>query len=152
MPLRKPAEHPPRRRILIAWNDSAAALRLQHLLGELGYRVVGPAGSCEEAERLIRPTLAVRPAVDGALVHAALPDAAEIADRMAGEAVPLVWLAPDGGAILPAMHAHAPILERPFDRAALVAAIEQAERHEAARRSYPIPPPQAAWPRVFPQL
>lgn len=152
MPLHKPAEHPPRRRVLVAWNDSTAALRLQRLLGELGYRMIGPAGSRDEAERLIRRPLAARPAVDVALVHVALPEAAEIADRLAGEAVPLVWMMPDRGVVLPAMHAHAPILERPLDRAALAAAIEEAERHEAARRQYPIPPPQAAWPRIFPQL
>ena len=146
------SQDPPRRRILVAWNDSEAALQLQRLLVELGYRVVGPAGSVEEAERLIAPPLALEPSLHCALVHVGLPDATRVADRLADKAVPLVWLVPDADAVLPAAHAHAPILDRPFDRAALVSAIEEAERHHLARRFYPVPPPQAAWPRIFPQL
>jgi hypothetical protein len=137
---------------LVAWNDPAPALQLQRLLCELGYRVVGPAGSREEVERLIAPPLAVRAPVDCALVHAELPKAGEIASCLADARLPLVWLAPDCGAVLPAAHTNAPILDRPFDRAAIVEAIEEAERRHAGRCLYRVPPPQAVWPRVFPQL
>jgi len=152
LPLRTIAQDPPPRRILAAWKDSEAALRLQRLLVELGYRVVGPANSAEEAERLMAPPVAVEPSLDCALVHVELPDATRVADRLADKVVPLVWLVPDADSVLPAAHAHAPILDRPFDRAPLVMAIEEAERHYLARRFYPVPPPQAAWPRIFPQL
>lgn len=152
LPLRTAAQDPPRRRILVAWNDPEAALQLQRLLVEVGYHVVGPASSGEEAERLIAPPLALQRSLHCALVHVGLPDATRVADRLADKAVPLVWLVPHADAVLPAAHAHAPILDRPFDRAALVMAIEEAERHYVARRFYPVPPPQAAWPRIFPQL
>lgn len=152
LPLRTTTQDPPRRRILVAWNDSEAALQLQRLLVEVGYRVVGAAVSGEEAEQLIAPPLALQPSPHCALVHVGFPDATRVADRLAEKTVPLVWLVPDADAVLPAAHAHAPILDRPFDRAALVMAIEEAERHYLARRFYPVPPPQAAWPRIFPQL
>ena len=152
LPAQKAAGDPPRARILIAWNDTEAALRLQRLLRELEYAVIGPAGGRDEVERLIaHPGLARRP-IDVALVHAGLPDAAAIADRLAADSVALVWLAPDRDAALPTEHASAPILDRPFDRRALLAAIDEAERQRAGRRWYPTPPPQSAWPRIFPQL
>jgi hypothetical protein len=108
--------------------------------------------SREEAERLIAPPSALPPSLHCALVHVGLPNSARIADRLADKAVPLVWLARDADAVLPAAHAHAPILDRPFDRAAVLTTIAEAERHYLARRFYPVPPPQTAWPRVFPQL
>jgi hypothetical protein len=151
-PVREAPEDPSRRRVLVAWSDPAPALHLQRLLRELGYRVVGPAGSRDEAERLIMPPLAGRPRVDCALVHVELPEAVDIANRLVDADVPLVWIVPDRGALLPAEHARAPVLDRPFDRAALAAAIEEARRRQAARHLYAVPPPQAIWPRVFPQL
>jgi hypothetical protein len=151
-PTQKAADDPPRARVLLAWGDTEAALRLQRLLRDMDYAVVGPAGSPEEVERLIMRRAAVGRPVDCALVHVGLADAAAIADRLDEEAVPLVWLVPDCDAVLPQAHAHAPILDRPFDRAALVAAIDEAARRQASRRLYALPPPQAAWPRIFPQL
>jgi hypothetical protein len=150
-PVRKTAIDPPRARLLIAWDEAAAALRLQRLLRELDYAVVGPIASRNEAERLIvRST--VRCPVDCALLHVCLPGAATIADRLTAESVPFVWLVSDRDAVLPGAHAHAPILDRPFDRAALLAAMDAAERQQASHRLYRTPPPQAVWPRVFPQL
>ncbi len=151
LPMQKAASDPPRARILIAWGDAASALRLQRLLRELDYAVVGPAATSEEAVQLIARST-VRSPLDCALVHVGLPGAAVIADRLAAEAVPLAWLVPDPDAVLPAAHAHAPVLDRPFDRVALVEALDAAERHQASRRLYRTLPPQAAWPRVFPQL
>jgi hypothetical protein len=121
--LRTIAQDSPRRRILVAWNDSEAALQLQRLLVEMGYCVVGPAGSGEAAERLIAPPLTLQPLLHCALVHVGLPDATRVPDRLADKAVPLVWLVSDADAVLPAAHAHAPILDRSFDSAALVMAI-----------------------------
>lgn len=152
LPLQTAADDPPHSRVLVAWGDAEAALRLQRLLRELGHAVVGPAGSADEVEKLISRRSSVGRPVDCALVHAALPDASVVADRLEEEGVPLIWLVPDGEAVLPSDHAHAPILDRPFDRAALIAAIDEASRRQANRRLYAVPPPQAAWPRTFPQL
>jgi hypothetical protein len=152
LPLKGEADDPPRGRILVAWSDAEAAIRLQCLLRELGYAVVGPAGSREEVEALVaRPAAARRP-LDCALVHLGLPGASEIADRLAGQLIPLVWLAPGAETVLPLGHAHAPVVDRPFDRSALLAAIDEATKRGVVQRLYPVPPPQAAWPRIFPQL
>lgn len=151
LPMQKAAGDPPRARILIAWDDAASALRLQRLLRELDYAVVGPTASRDEAEQLVARS-AVRCPIDCALVHVGLPWAAAIADQLADQSVPFVWLLPDRDAVLPAAHSHVPVLDRPLDRAALVAAIDAAERQQASRRLYRTLPPQAAWPRVFPQL
>ena len=151
VPIQRSASDPPRARVLIAWDDTAAALRLQRLLRELDYAVVGPAASRDEAEQLIaKSTVPCR--LDCALVRVGLPGATEIADRLTTESVPFVWLVPELDAALPATHSHVPILDRPFDRVALVAAMDEAGRQQASRLLYRTPPPQAAWPRVFPQL
>jgi len=151
-PLQTGAYDPPRGRVLIASNDTAVALEVQRLLRQLDYAVVGPASCRDDVERLIaRPGIVGR-RIDCALVSVGLPEAERIADRLAEELVPLVWLASDCDAVLPAAHAHAPVLDRPSDRAALAAAIDKAERQRAGRRRYPTPPPQSAWPRIFPQL
>jgi hypothetical protein len=151
LPAQKAAGDPPRARILIAWDDCAAALRLQRLLHELDYATVGPVASSDEVEQLVARA-AGRRWIDCALVHVGLPDAPAIADRLTVESVPFVWLVPDCDAVLPAEHSHAPVLDRPFDRVALVAAMDAAERQQVGNRLYRTPPPQAAWPRVFPQL
>lgn len=151
LPMQKAADDPPRARILIAWDDDDAALRLQRLLRELDYAVVGPIASLDEADQLIARSTVGSP-IDCALVDVGLPWGAAIADRLAAKSVPLVWLVPDRDAVLPAEHSHAPVLDRPFDRAALVSAIDMAERQQVGSRLYRTPPPQAAWPRVFPQL
>jgi len=151
LPIQKAANDPPRARVLIAWDDVPAALRLQRLLRELDYAVVGPTASRQEAEQLIARST-IRCPIDCALLQIGMPGATSIADGLAAESVPFVWLVPDCDAVLPPEHAHAPVLDRPFDRAALIAAIDEAERQQASRRLYRTPPPQTAWPRVFPQL
>ena len=150
-PLQTGADDPPRGRVLIVWDDAAAALELQRRLRELDYAVVGPAGCRDDVERLTARPAGLRRPIDCALVSVGMPEAERIADRLAEESVPLVWLASDGEAVLPVAHAHAPVLDRPGDRAALAAAIAEAERQRAGRRWYPTSPPQA-WPRLFPQL
>ncbi len=149
--LQTAADDPPRRHVLVAWNDTEATLQLQRLLRELDYRVVGPAASRAEAERLIASPGVVR-SLDCALVHIGLLDAPRLADRLIEQALPLVWLLPSCDPVLPAAHPHAPILERPFDRAALAAAIDEADRSCRSGRLYATLPPQPVWPRVFPQM
>lgn len=152
LPVHKGAADPPRARILLAWGDTESALRLQRLLRDMDYIVAGPAGSPDEVERLIEHRASVGRAIDCALVHVGLADAATIADRVDEAEVPLVWLVPHVDSVLPSAHADAPILDRPLDRAALIAAIDAASRRQATRRLYVVPPPQVAWPRIFPQL
>src|SRR4051794_35702854 len=51
--LHKAAGDLPARHTLVVEDDAIAALEVQQLLRECGYRVVGPAASAEEAQRLI---------------------------------------------------------------------------------------------------
>ena len=145
-------EDPPRDRILMASTDAAAALEVERLLREAGYRLIGPAGSLAEVERLVQRPAMPRPAINCALVDLDLPDAAAVAERLAGEAVPLVWLTSHGAAVLPPHQSHAPVLPMPADRSALLAAIDTAMRQAGRAGFYPVPPPQPVWPRIFPSL
>jgi hypothetical protein len=145
------ADDPPRGRVLLVSQDPATVLEMQRVLRDVGYRALGPAGSMEEAERLVARRVRHGCAIDCALVDLSLPDAGRLAGMLADEDISFVWLAPRAGAVV--LPAHAPILRAPLDRDALANAIEAALRSGPAGRSaYPLPPPQRAWPRVFPQL
>jgi CheY-like chemotaxis protein len=149
VPLQKAADDPPRGWVLLAEDDAASAREAQRLLRESGYRVLGPAASTAEANRLI--DRALRPLSCG-LLDLDMDDADSIADRLAARDIPVVWLLPTANAALPSAHAAAPVLHRPFGRDALIDALEMARQQGARQRYYVTPPPQAAWPRVFPQL
>ena len=156
-PLRLPvvglADDPPRARILVVEHDASVALCLQGLLREAGYRVVGPAASIEEAERLT-----AHGRIDGAVidlqVHGAVPMA--LADHLADRGIPFVWLTDVPSAPLPKAHADVPSVTKSCAPESLIDALERAmSRKGTALRQqswYPVPPPQPVWPRVFPQL
>jgi hypothetical protein len=146
------AADPPRGRVLVASQTPTAALEVQRLLCGLGYRVVGPAGSPDEAKRLLDRCARRGGRVDCALVEWDLPDAAFLAGQLADEEIPFLWLAPDIAAVPPPGYANTPVLRPPFDGRALLAAVDEARRQAAGNRLYSLPPPQPVWPRVFPQL
>jgi hypothetical protein len=133
--------------VLLVEADPLGALRLQRLLGDVGYCTVGPASCAEEAMRLIE---CCRRPLSAALLNSELADAPTIADRLTARSIPIVWLVQTADAALPAAHANAPVLHRPFDRRGVLDAIDRASRPQ--HTIYVTPPPQAVWPRVFPQL
>ena len=147
--LQKAAGEPPRGHVLLAAGEAETVLELQRLLAQSGYRVVGPAASPEETNRLIGR--APQPLSCG-LLEVDLVDSASIADRLSARGVPIVWLASAANTVLPSEHAAAPIVYRPFSRDDLSEAVETSIRHHACRSVYVTPLPQAAWPRIFPQL
>jgi CheY-like chemotaxis protein len=149
VPLQKAAEDPPRGYVLLADGHATSALEAQGLLREAGYRVLGPATCAAEALRLIERA---RVPLSCGLLDLELGDAPSIADRLAARDIPVVWLVSTANIPLPSDHAAAPTLHRPFSRDALVEALEMASHQGARQRYYVTPPPQAAWPRVFPQL
>lgn len=149
IPLQKAADDPPRGHVLVIEPDPLAALDLQRLLRDEGYRVVGPAISAEEATRLLDR---IRHPMSAALLNSEAADAGLMADRLTARAIPFVWVVPAANAALPSAHAAAPVLQRPFDREEFTEALEQANRQSPRRTVYVTPPPQAVWPRVFPQL
>lgn len=147
--LQKAAGGPAGLHVLVIEEDAVAALELQRLLRDCGYRVVGPAASPEEAQRLM--ARGHRP-IDCALLGAGVPGGADIADDLAARGVPVLWVAADGSDALSGDRSDEPVLHRPFGRREITDAIERSIRQAASRRMYATPPPQPSWPRVFPQL
>ena len=147
--LQKAAGEPPRGRILVAAGEAGTALELQRFLAQSGYRVVGPAASAAETNRLIERA---RQPLSCGLLDVDLLDSAAIADRLAARGVPIVWLASAANAVLPSAHTAAPLVYKPILRGDLIEAVETSIRNHACRSVYVTPPPQAAWPRIFPQL
>jgi len=150
--LQKAGEEPPRGRILVVEEDAATALPLQRLLRRLGYRVIGPAGSAIEAGHMMEGTPLQWP-IDCALVSAGLEHAAHVAYRLRRRGIPIAWIVPRGVStpVLPAA-TDEPVLRTPIDRATLSSAVARVIGRLGTSSSYPKPPPQEAWPRVFPQL
>jgi hypothetical protein len=152
MPPQESAEEPPRGRVMILEDDAVAALSLQRLLLEAGYRPVGPACEANEAERLLDRTPTHWP-ITCALLNVGIAGADRIAERLVARGAPVVWTVPRGfTAFHPNAAPDAPTLDLPSGRDALLDAMTTAVRRLARPRVYVTPPPQAAWPRVFPQL
>jgi CheY-like chemotaxis protein len=145
-------EEPPRGRILVVEKDVSAALALQKLLRDLGYRVIGPAGSALEASQLMERTPVQWP-IDCALLSARLEDAAHVAYTLRGRGIPIAWVVPRGAStpVIPAT-ADEPVLRMPIDRDTLFSTVDRVLGRFGRSSSYPKPPPQEAWPRIFPQL
>lgn len=144
------ADDPPRGRILIVADRAPLTLQLQRILRDAGYRAVGPVASAEEAERL-----ADRRRLDAALVDAQLENgrADEVADWLAQRGTRLVWLTDALDKEMPRRLRSSPAVAKPVDGQSLVGALEDAlSSGRQGGGFYPVPPPQQAWPRVFPQL
>jgi CheY-like chemotaxis protein len=113
----------PQRRVLVVVDDAIVALDLQRLLYGAGYRVVGPATTVAEIQRLIQ-----RGAIDCAILdldierRTPLP----IADLLAFADVPFVYLTTGVLGWVPSRHRRTPVVEKPFTREALLTAVEKA--------------------------
>jgi hypothetical protein len=138
-------DDPPRGRVLLATTNAPAALEIQRMLRDVGYRLVGPATSVKEVERLLKRTASGR-RIDCAVVDLGLCEASAVAELMAVERIPLVFLA---SPLNDTAQGDGPVVHMPCDPKTLVTAIDTATRRN---RPYPVPPPQPVWPRVFPQL
>src|SRR3954471_21308314 len=109
----------PQGKVLMAVDDAIMALDLQRLLHEAGYRVVGPATTVAEIQRMIQ-----RGDIDCAIVdldvdrRAPLP----IADLLAFAGVPFVYLTTGALGPVPSRHRQRPVVEKPFTRESLLAA------------------------------
>lgn len=150
LPVAGLADDPPRGRILVVEDEALLVLDLQRLLREGGYRAVGPVVSIEEAERFI----AQHP-IDATVLDAQLRGCETVADGLAYRGVPFVWLTNTARDELPKAHAGVPAVAKSCVREKLIGVLEQvmSQRRNMGRViRYPVPPPQSAWPRVFPQL
>lgn len=123
------------RRVLVVEDEAIVAMLVEDGLAEAGAEVLGPAGSVEEALRLIEAAV-TEGGLSGAVLDIALEGlgVAPVADRLAALGVPFLfatgWAANDG---LAGGHA-APVLHKPFGPHALVAAVAALTR---ARREDP---------------
>jgi len=144
------ADDPPRGRILVVGDQPSLVLDVQRILRDAGYRAVGPAGSPEEADRLIG-----RGPVDGAVIDLKLARGDGVADRLAHEGIPFVWLTDGLFDAIPWKPGFMPAVTKSAIGKDLISALERAlsSGTRPDRGSfYPVPPPQEVWPRVFPQL
>ena len=145
------AADPPRGKVLIVEDEALVALDLQRMLGDAGFRAVGPATTLADIQRLIG-----RGAIDCAILdldvdrRAPLP----IADLLAFADVPFVFLTTGSRRLVPAQHRHRPVVEKPFSHAALLAAVDKAtDRRRAANDNLLHDGTRALpWPRVYPPL
>jgi DNA-binding NtrC family response regulator len=140
----------PQGKVLVVVEDAIMALDLQRLLHEAGYRVVGPATNVVEIQRMIQ-----RGDIDCAILdldvdrRAPLP----IADLLAFADVPFVYLTTGVLGPVPSLHRQRPVVEKPFTREVLLAAVEKAmakQRQVANDNRWlggVVP-----WPRVYPPL
>ena len=142
----------PHGKVLVVVDDAIMALDLQRLLHEAGYRVVGPATTVAEIQRLIE-----RGDIDCAILdldidrRAPLP----IADLLAFADVPFVYLTTGVLGPVPPRHKHRPVVEKPFTRDSLLAAIEKAlakPREVANDNRWPASATVVPWARVYPPI
>ncbi|GEP60468.1 response regulator [Reyranella soli] len=142
----------PQGKVLVVVDDAIMALDLQRLLHEAGYRVVGPATTVAEIQRMIQ-----RGDIDCAILdldidrRAPLP----IADLLAFADVPFIYLTTGVLGPVPSRHKQRPVVEKPFTREILLAAIGKAmerRRQVANDNRWPAGGSAVPWERVYPPI
>lgn len=141
----------PRGKILLVEPQAMVALDLQRILREAGYRVVGPASTVAEVERLM-----ARGSIDCAVVDLDLdaPSAIDSADLLVQSGIPVVFLSGASLDELPERHRGSPLVDKPYTGATLLTALTRAISPGSDESGiwYPLSSPSISWPRVFPQL
>mgnify|MGYP001028137327 CR=1 FL=1 len=140
----------PQGKVLVAVDDALTALDLQRVLHDAGFRVVGPASTVTDIQRMIQ-----RGDIDCAILDADVDRKAPlpVADLLAFADIPFVYLATAVLAPLPWRHRHRPVVGKPFSRDVLIAAVEKAmARSREPDRQLPANGSVLPFPRVFPPL
>jgi DNA-binding NtrC family response regulator len=142
----------PRGKVLVVVEDAIVALDLQRLLHDAGWRVVGPATMAAEVQRLIQRGDIACAILDLDIDRRSpLP----IADLLAFADVPFVYLTTGGLGPVPSRHRQRPVVEKPFTREILIAAVEKATarpREVANDNRWPTGASVVPWTRVYPPL
>jgi DNA-binding NtrC family response regulator len=112
----------PARSILVVEDEPLLAMDLERLLGEVGFRVVGPATTTAKAIRFIgdaRPDLAVLDLnLGGEMVFRLL-------DVLAERAIPFLIVTGHSPEMVPEQHRNRPFLQKPYDPAALLRTVHR---------------------------
>jgi DNA-binding NtrC family response regulator len=142
----------PQGKVLVIVDDAIMALDLQRLLHDAGYRVIGPASTVAEIQRLIQ-----RSDIDCAILdfdvdrRAPLP----IADLLDFVDVPFVYLTTGVLGPVPSRYRLRPVVEKPFTREILLAAVEKAmakPREVANYNRWSASGSVVPWTRIYPPL
>jgi CheY-like chemotaxis protein len=98
-------------RVLVVEDEELISLMLVDVLEELGAAVVGPAASVPDALRLVE-----QGGMTAALLDLSLRGETvyPVADQLAAQGVPYVFITGYGQGHLAARHGHAPVLTKPF--------------------------------------
>ena len=146
------ADDPPLGRVMVIEDNAVVALDLQGVLRQAGYRVVGPAPTMADAERLM-----ARGPIDCAVLDTDLKGgkAFAVADRLDRAGIPFVLITNDPRQELKEKYAGRPVIAKPCHPDEVLAAVERAISGGSDLESeiqYPTAPLTISWPRVFPQL
>jgi CheY-like chemotaxis protein len=108
------------RRVLLIEDEIVVARMLRHMLGGLGYSVVGTAAAVDEAIQML----------EGASIHAAVLDinldgqlSYPVADQLRILGIPFVFSTGYGGEVLPYGYKGTPVLRKPIRRFGLKVAL-----------------------------
>lgn len=109
--------------VLILEDDALIALDLADALSDRGWAILGPCGSQAEAAQIL-----MRHVPDAAVldVHMADGTTLELAARLAGNGVAVVFLTGETRLTLPDALMALPVLTKPIDHEALAAALTRA--------------------------
>ena len=110
-------------RILVVEDEFFVAMDIERMLKSLGCEVVGPVAKLRDAIRMAQQEM-----LDGAMldVNLAGERVDPVADELAARGIPFFFASGYGSKGLPARHAAAPALKKPFAEAAVAAMIAQA--------------------------
>ena len=117
-------------RILVVEDEALIAMDLQALLEEAGYRVLGPANSCEAALAIIDKD---EPDVALLDVNLGRTDAFGVAAVLAERKTQVIFLTGHTAHKLPQAHRHLPLVSKPYLPQVLLQAVQRAlEKRDAA--------------------
>ena len=113
------------KRILIVEDDAVIAMMIEDELLEAGVRVVGPAGSIDDALRLIE-TMKVDDGLDAAVLDINLDGevVSPVADQLAALGVPFLFATGCDTGVIVSGQEIAPVLHKPFNAHALLVALK----------------------------